>query len=89
MRRVGCIWLSLLLCLVGPAAGVRTPKPLQIYAVDVEGGQATLLPDWEKSYGQPVYLGPDGSLYVLDANGNPVPYSSQAAAPRRFRPWRA
>jgi len=36
-------WAICVLGLTAPLAWARTPKPLQIYAIDVEGGQATLL----------------------------------------------
>lgn len=32
-------------------------------------------PDWRQKYGVPVYHAPDGSMYTIDANGNPTPYS--------------
>jgi hypothetical protein len=39
------------------------------------GTEGTLVPDWEKTYGVPVYKGPDGSLWTIGPDGNPIPYT--------------
>lgn len=43
------------------------------------GTEATLMPNWQ-DYGQPVYQGPDGNIYAIGADGNPVPFSGAAAS---------
>lgn len=44
----------------------------------VDGKEAQLVTDWKVKYGKPVYQAPDGSLYSLDANGNPTPFDPAA-----------
>lgn len=39
------------------------------------GGQAHLVSGWQNRYGHPVYEGPDGTLYALDASGKPTPFT--------------
>jgi hypothetical protein len=46
-----------------------------------EGTEASLDPDWQSKYGTPVYVGPDGQLYVLDSSGNPQVYSPRLSSP--------
>jgi hypothetical protein len=41
----------------------------------VAATSASLDPDWQSKYGVPVYSGPDGKLYQLGPDGNPIPYS--------------
>jgi hypothetical protein len=43
--------------------------------------EATLDPDWQKKYGTPVYTGPDGKLYTIGPDGNPVAYTPPAVPP--------
>jgi hypothetical protein len=45
------------------------------------GTEAQLDPDWKEKYGVPVYVGPNGELYTLDGNGNPVPYTPKPKPP--------
>jgi hypothetical protein len=40
-----------------------------------QGSEAHLDHDWQSKYGVPVYVGSDGSLYTLDGNNNPTPYT--------------
>jgi hypothetical protein len=44
-----------------------------------EGTNATLIPDSRSKYGQDVYSGPDGKLYVIGPDGNAAPYTPQVA----------
>lgn len=70
--------------------GVYAGQPAAIAAAEqaIEGNpslqpapnqSATLDPDWQKKYGQPVYSTPDGSLYIMGPNG-PSPYTAGASA---------
>lgn len=64
-------------------AGAISEAEQNVYANPVnrptEGTEARLVSDWQTRYGQPVWQGPDGKLYVLDGNGNPVPYAPASA----------
>jgi competence protein ComEC len=75
MRRVLVAVLSLCAVLVLPCAGAATPsgKPLQIYFIDVEGGQATLVvsPSGESlliDTGWPGYEGRDADRILAAAH---------------------
>lgn len=59
-------------------AGAISEAEQNVYANPLnrptEGTEARLVPDWQTKYGQPVWQGPDGKLYVLDGSGNPIPF---------------
>src|SRR5881394_3913768 len=58
MRSVLTVVLSMCVCLLSASfssAAVRSPKSLQIYFIDVEGGQATLV------------VSPSGETLLIDA----------------------
>lgn len=62
---------------MGEAGAIRDSEA-NVYANPLnrptEGTEARLVPDWQAKYGQPVWQGPDGKLYVLGPDGNPVEY---------------
>ncbi len=76
MRSVLTVVLSLCVCLLSasfPSAAARSPKSLQIYFIDVEGGQATLVvsPSGESlliDTGWPGYEGRDADRIVAAAH---------------------
>lgn len=61
----------------GEAAAIRDAEA-NVYANPLnrptEGTEARLVPDWQAKYGQPVWQGADGKLYVLGPDGNPVEF---------------
>jgi hypothetical protein len=40
-----------------------------------QGAEAKLVPDWQSKYGQPVWQGSDGKLYILGPDGEPVTFT--------------
>ena len=60
--RGSCVFLlGLFFALAGPAALAQTPKTLDIYVIDVEGGNATL------------FVAPSGESVLIDTgNGGPA-----------------
>jgi len=48
----------------------------QLYPTEGSDVTANLDPNWQSTYGVPVYTGPDGSLYIVGPDGNLQPYTS-------------
>jgi hypothetical protein len=55
------------------------------YPASPEAG-ADLVPDWQSTYGVPVYKDGAGDLWQLDANGNPIKYTPPPTPPSAPQP---
>jgi hypothetical protein len=62
----------------GDAYGRLSQNPL--YQPSNVQGHASLVPDWQSRYGQPVYTDGSGGLWVIGADGNPTPYAQGGGA---------